>query len=87
MFNMLIAILMGIVAISMVLCTARLLMGPSIPDRAMAFDTLMVHVVALVALYVVITDQLALVDAILVVAVLGFLSTVAIARYIEEGRS
>ncbi|PMP81865.1 MAG: cation transporter [Chloroflexus aggregans] len=87
MFNMLIAILMGIVAISMILCTARLLMGPSIPDRAMAFDTLMVHVVALVALYVVITDQLALVDAILVVAVLGFLSTVAIARYIEEGRS
>ncbi|GIV87870.1 MAG: cation transporter [Chloroflexus sp.] len=87
MFNMLIAILMGIVAISMVLCTARLLMGPSIPDRAMAFDTLMVHVVALVALYVVITDQLVLVDAILVVAVLGFLSTVAIARYIEEGRS
>ncbi|RMD73002.1 MAG: cation transporter [Chloroflexi bacterium] len=87
MFNMLIAILMGIVAISMVLCTARLLMGPSIPDRAMAFDTLMVHVVALVALYVVVTDQLALVDAILVVAVLGFLSTVAIARYIEEGRS
>jgi hypothetical protein len=32
----------------------------------MAFDTLMLHVVALVALYVVITDQLSLIDAILV---------------------
>ncbi len=87
LFEMSIAGLMGVVAISMVLCAARLLMGPSIPDRAMAFDTLMIHVVALVALYVVITDQLSLVDAILVVAVLGFLGTVAIARYIEEGRS
>ncbi|MEF3273151.1 MAG: cation transporter [Chloroflexus sp.] len=87
LFEMLVAGLMGIVAISMVLCTARLLMGPSIPDRAMAFDTLMIHVVALVALYVIITDLLTLVDAILVVAVLGFLGTVAIARYIEEGRS
>lgn len=87
LFTMIVASLMGVVAISMILCTARLLMGPSIPDRAMAFDTLMVHVVALVALYVVITDQLSLVDAILVVAVLGFLGTVAISRYIEEGRS
>jgi multisubunit Na+/H+ antiporter MnhF subunit len=52
----------------------------------MAFDTLMLHVVALVALYVVITNQLSLIDAILVVAVLGFLGTVAISRYIEEGR-
>jgi len=86
LFSILIATLMGVVAISMTLCTARLLMGPSIPDRAVAFDTLMLHVVALVALYVVITDQLSLIDAILVVAVLGFLGTVAISRYIEEGR-
>ncbi|OAN46503.1 MULTISPECIES: monovalent cation/H+ antiporter complex subunit F [Chloroflexus] len=87
LFEMLIAGLMGVLAISMVIVTARLLIGPSIPDRAMAFDAIMNHVVALVALYVVITDQLALVDAILIVAVLGFLGTVAVARYIEEGRS
>jgi multisubunit Na+/H+ antiporter MnhF subunit len=43
LFSILIATLMGVVAISMTLCTARLLMGPSIPDRAMAFDTLMLR--------------------------------------------
>mgnify|MGYP005871320305 CR=1 FL=1 len=38
MFTFLIYTLMGIVAISLLLVIARLLMGPSIPDRTMAID-------------------------------------------------
>jgi multisubunit Na+/H+ antiporter MnhF subunit len=79
--------LMGVVAISLLLAVVRLLMGPSIPDRTMALDMILMHVVALIALYGIAVDRDVLVDAIMVTAVLGFLGTVAIARYIEEGRS
>jgi multisubunit Na+/H+ antiporter MnhF subunit len=79
--------LMGIVAVSLVMAVARLLMGPSIPDRTMALDMILMHVVALIALYGITIERDVLVDAIMVTSVLGFLGTVAIARYIEEGRN
>ncbi|NJN18467.1 MAG: cation transporter [Oscillochloris sp.] len=79
--------LMFILSISLGVTTWRLLRGPSIPDRAVAFDMIMIHLVGLIAMYVVIVSQEVLIDAVLVVAVLGFLGTVALARFIEEGRS
>lgn len=80
-------VLLGLLSISMVLSAARLLLGPTIPDRAMALDAIMLHVAAIIALYVIAVGETILLDAILVVAVLAFLATVALARYIEEGRN
>lgn len=85
LFELLMTGLMVLTALSMGLTVVRLLIGPTIPDRAMAFDLVMIHAVALIGLYAVVVDQALFVDAILVVAVLGFLGTVALARYIEKG--
>jgi len=85
LFELLMTGLMVLTALSMGLTVIRLLIGPTIPDRAMAFDLVMIHGVALMGLYAIVVDQDLLVDAILVVAVLGFLGTVALARYIEKG--
>lgn len=79
--------LMLVLALSICVAIWRLLRGPSIPDRATAFDVIMIHLVAMVALFVVMAGQLVLLDAVIVVAVLSFLGTVALARFIEEGRS
>ena len=79
--------LMTVLGISLIITMARLILGPSIADRAMAFDMVMIHVVGLIAIYAVIVDQTILLDAVIIVAVLGFLGTVAVARYIEEGRN
>jgi multicomponent Na+:H+ antiporter subunit F len=87
LFTTIMSLLMAVVAISMVLAAIRLVRGPSVPDRALAFDILMTHVVALIGIYAIVVGQELLVDAVLVVAVLGFLGTVALARYIEEGRN
>jgi multisubunit Na+/H+ antiporter MnhF subunit len=87
LFEMLMMGLLGLTAISLAMTAARLLIGPSIPDRAMAFDLVMIHVVAIIALYAITVDQDLLVDAVLIVAVLGFLGTVALARFIEKGGS
>lgn len=85
LFELLMTGLMVLTALSMGFTVIRLLIGPTIPDRALAFDLIMIHAVALMGLYAIVVDQALLVDAILVVAVLGFLGTVALARYIEKG--
>lgn len=87
LFETIIAVLMALTSISLVMTTIRLLLGPTIPDRAASFDLVMSHVAALVALYVIFVRQEILIDALIVIAILGFLGTVAVARYIEEGRS
>jgi multisubunit Na+/H+ antiporter MnhF subunit len=87
LFETLMMGLLALTAISLAMTAARLLIGPSIPDRAMAFDLVMIHAVAIIALYAIIVDQDLLVDAVLIVAVLGFLGTVALARFIEKGGS
>jgi multicomponent Na+:H+ antiporter subunit F len=86
-FQLVMAALMLALSISLGAVVWRLLRGPSIPDRATAFDMIMTHIVALIATFVVTTGQLVLIDAVLVVSVLGFLGTVALARFIEVGRS
>ena len=87
LFQLAMGVLMLLLSLSMGASTWRLLRGPSIPDRAAAFDMIMIHLVGLIAMFVVTVGQLVLLDAVIVVAVLGFLGTVALARFIEEGRS
>ncbi len=87
LFQSLIGALMLVLSLSMAVAVWRLLRGPSIPDRAAAFDLIMIHLVALIALFALTSGQLVLLDAVIVVAVIGFLGTVALARFIEEGRS
>ena len=71
--------------LSKALCLWRLFRGPSLPDRVVALDQISMHVVALVALYTIRTGQLVFLDAAVVAALLSFLTTVAFARYLEQG--
>jgi multisubunit Na+/H+ antiporter MnhF subunit len=77
-------ILLALLGISMVLCFVRLYLGPNPPNRAVAFDTIAVQAVAMVALFAMRTDQPILMDVALVTAVLGFLGTVMLSRYLER---
>lgn len=72
-------------AISIALCLVRLVRGPSVPDRAMALDTIAVNLVGVIALLCIRYDTVAYFDAVLVIAVLGFLGTVAIAKFMLRG--
>lgn len=87
LFQLTMTTLMSILSISLVATFWRLLRGPSIPDRAVAFDMIMIHLVGLIGMFVVQFRQPILIDAVIVVSVLGFLGTVALARFIEEGRN
>ena len=73
------------VAIAMALCGWRLLRGPGLVDRMLALDTLAINVVALVVLLGMRWGTPLLFEAALLIAMLGFVSTVALARFAVRG--
>ncbi len=73
------------VSISLGLTGWRLLTGPSIADRILALDTLYLNTVSLIVLLGIYWNSVVLFEAALLVAMLGFVSTVALARYVTRG--
>ena len=78
-------IALGAVALAMLLCGWRLLTGPAATDRILAVDTLYMNAVALIVLLGLRWDTPLLFEAALLVAMLGFASTVGLARYLSRG--
>ena len=73
------------VSVAVVLCAWRLLPGPEMTDRLLALDTLYMNAVALIVLLGIRWNTALLFEAALLVAMLGFASTVALARYLSRG--
>ena len=73
------------VVLAMLLCGWRLLRGPQTTDRLLALDTLYINAVALVVLMGIKLRSDLLFEAALIIAMLGFVSTVALARYVSRG--
>ena len=65
----------------------RLVKGPSLPDRVIALDLIGVLMVCLLVVTASATEQPALLDVGMVVALVSFVGTVAYSRYIERSRS
>ncbi|KZY39149.1 K+/H+ antiporter subunit F [Roseovarius sp. HI0049] len=70
------------VGLSQVLALWRLLIGPGSGDRVLALDTISVNAVALIVLYGILNRTQVYFEAALLIAMLGFVSTVAYARFI-----
>jgi multisubunit Na+/H+ antiporter MnhF subunit len=80
-----VAVWMGlfIIGIGVVLCALRILKGPSLFDRVMAFDCLALNLVGAILLVSIHFRTAHFMDVVLVVALLGFLGTVSLAAYLE----
>lgn len=75
------AVLLGLAAI---LLTWRLLTGPTLADRVIATDALLVTAMCAVLLVAAGREQSVGLDTVYVVALLGFIATGVLARYIER---
>lgn len=73
------------VALALLLCGLRLIRGPHSVDRILALDTLYINAAALTVLIGIRLQTALLFEAALIVAMLGFVSTVALARYLTRG--
>ena len=67
-----------------VLAFVRLVLGPSLPDRVVALDTMTVLIVAFCGLFALQSGVAAFLDVAVVLALIGFLATVALARFVER---
>ena len=75
---------LAMIGLSMFLTFIRLVRGPTLPDRVVALDLMGVLTVGMIAAYDVAVDQPVLLDTATVVALVGFLGTVAFARYLKK---
>ncbi|MBN2470797.1 MAG: cation:proton antiporter [Anaerolineae bacterium] len=69
---------------SIVLTFIRLVRGPKLPDRVVALDFLSMIGISITAVYAIASGQPLFLDVALVLALISFLGTVALAFYIER---
>jgi multicomponent K+:H+ antiporter subunit F len=72
-------------ALAMACAAARLLIGPRAQDRVLALDTLYVDAMLLVLVFGIREASALYFEAALVIAMLGFVSTAALAKFLLRG--
>lgn len=73
------------VAVAQFLSMVRLVIGPTTGDRILALDTMVVHAIGLIVLLGIAQGTRIYFEVTLIIAMLGFVSTVAYARFILRG--
>jgi multicomponent Na+:H+ antiporter subunit F len=71
--------------VALLVAFVRLVKGPTLPDRIVAMDLFGVIVVGVIVVLAGSSGVGATLDAAIVIALVGFLSTVAYATYVERG--
>lgn len=84
MNDVLVAALFGGLSLAAVLVLVRLVRGPSVPDRIVALDLLLQLVLAGIAVAAAVTRDGTYLAVLVAVALLGFVGTVTVARFVER---
>jgi multicomponent Na+:H+ antiporter subunit F len=74
-----------ILALALLIAFVRLVNGPTLADRIVATDLVGMLVVGLIVVLAGSSGGRATIDAAIVIALIGFLGTVAYATYVERG--
>ena len=85
MLNTVIPVALLIVSLALGLNLWRLVLGPSLPDRILALDTMYINAIALLVLYGIYQQSTFYFEAALLIAVMGFVSTVVLSKYLLRG--
>lgn len=73
------------VAVAQIMAMIRLWIGPSTGDRILALDTMFINAIGLIVLLGIMLGFQIYFEAALIIAMLGFVSTVAYARFVLRG--
>jgi multicomponent Na+:H+ antiporter subunit F len=76
---------LALFAITIVIALIRIIKGPSMPDRAVALDMIGVNLISMIAVISIVLKTKAFLEAILILGILAFISTIAISKYVERG--
>ncbi|GGI00326.1 MULTISPECIES: Na(+)/H(+) antiporter subunit F1 [Mammaliicoccus] len=85
MTNIFVIIAIIIVALSMIGILIRVIIGPTLADRVIALDALGITLMAMIALFSVLTNTRYLFVILLLIGILAFLGTAAFAKFMDKG--
>lgn len=68
------------------LCLYRMIVGPKAADRAVALDTLSTVFIGIICALSIMWGSVVYYDAIWILTLVGFIGSVALARYMQKGR-
>ena len=78
--------LAGVIALLAVgIAFVRLLLGPTLPDRAVGLDGMTIIAVSLIAFVALRSGRIIYLDVALIYGIVSFLGVVALGRYVERG--
>ncbi|MCM8570944.1 cation:proton antiporter [Gramella jeungdoensis] len=86
LFDYLHYVILPVLVIAAVLIFWRFIKGPSIADKVIALDLLITTGIGIIAVYSIIYNHSTLMDTALILALIAFLSTVALSYYLEKRR-
>lgn len=81
--EMYIALLICVMGIGIVFCLYRLLTGPSLAERTVAGDAILSIIMGIFILVGILENTGVYLNAVLIISLLGFISTLTVARYLE----
>jgi multicomponent K+:H+ antiporter subunit F len=85
MLNLAIEVSFAMMSLALLFNLWRVVRGPELPDRILALDTMYINTIALIVLYGVHEDTEFYFEAALLIAVMGFVGTVAVVKYLLRG--
>ncbi|MDP1659450.1 MAG: K+/H+ antiporter subunit F [Methylotenera sp.] len=85
MLNSALIIAFGLISAAIALSFWRLFRGPDTPDRILALDTLYINTIALLILLGIYLKSALYFEAALLIALMGFIGTVALCKYLLRG--
>lgn len=74
------------IGISFLVNLCRVFSGPSVMDRVLALDNISTSVVAFLIVFAIYYSTRHFIDAMMVIAILSFIGTIATAKYLAYGR-
>ncbi|MBZ4038358.1 K+/H+ antiporter subunit F [Novilysobacter selenitireducens] len=82
MTDIAVLVALHVVGLAMLMSLWRLLRGPTVPDRILGLDTLYVNTIAALILFGMYLRSSVFFEAALVIAMLGFVGTVMLSKYV-----
>lgn len=83
--ELVVQIALGVTAVLTLMAAYRVVQGPTVPDRMVGLDTIATNVIAIAVLFALLTGQELFVTVGLVLAIIGFISTIAVSRFVIDG--
>ncbi|HLR66885.1 Na(+)/H(+) antiporter subunit F1 [Virgibacillus alimentarius] len=85
MINLMLITALTLFGVAILIALVRIILGPSLPDRVIALDMIGVNLLSGIAIISVLYQTKAFLEAILILGILAFISTIAFSKYLERG--